>query len=71
MKTGLKYALVQNLVKKPTNYLTGYQQAEILKDILEKAPGVHMLVVLETNTGLNGWWNLTQNITGKVIEQKQ
>jgi len=25
-------------------------------------PGVHILVVLETNTVLNGLWNLTQNI---------
>jgi hypothetical protein len=24
-------------------------------------PGVHILVVLETNTVLNGLWNLTQN----------
>jgi hypothetical protein len=42
-----------------------------LKDISEKVPGVRMLDVLETNSVLNGWWMLNQNITGKVIEQKQ
>jgi len=52
-------------VKKPTNYLTGYQQAELLKDLSETALGVHILDVLETNTVLSGWWTLTQNPTDK------
>jgi len=33
-ETGLKYQLVQKVVKKQTNYLTDYQQAEILKGTL-------------------------------------
>jgi uncharacterized membrane protein len=34
-------------------------------------PGVHTLVVLETNTVLNGLWNLTQIIIDKVTGEKQ
>ncbi|MEJ7683358.1 MAG: hypothetical protein WKG06_36965 [Segetibacter sp.] len=34
------------------------------------SPGVHMLDVLETNSVLNGWWTLTQNITGKSNRTK-
>jgi hypothetical protein len=32
--------------------------------------GVHILVVLGTNTVLNGLWTLTQNITGKTNRRK-
>ena len=33
--------------------------------------GVHILVVLETNTVLNGLWNLTQNIKDSCKELLQ
>jgi hypothetical protein len=32
-------------------------------------PGVHILVVLETDMGLNGLWNLTQVITEKYKQK--
>jgi len=69
MKTGPKYLLVQKVVKKQTNYLTAYQQAELLKGISGTAHGVHILGCLETNTGLNGWWTLQKNqrIKDKVL----
>lgn len=34
MTTDLKYQLVQKVVMKPTNYLTDYRKAEILKCLL-------------------------------------
>jgi uncharacterized glyoxalase superfamily protein PhnB len=65
MKTGLRYLSVQKVVKKQTNYLADFQQAEVLKCLLATVPGVHILACLETNSVLNGWWILTQNITEK------
>ncbi len=65
MKTDLKYLLAQKVVKKQTNYLTDFQQAEVLKCPLATVLGVHILGCLETNSVLNGWWILTQNITDK------
>ncbi len=70
-KTGLKYLLVQKVVKKQTNYLTDFRQAEILKCLLATVPGVPTLVCLEINMVLNGWWTLTQNITDKSNHKKQ
>ncbi len=66
-----KISLAQKAVKKPTNYLTGFQQVEILKCLLVTVPGVHILECLETNMVLNGWWNLTQIITGKFNRRKK
>src|SRR5580692_9457975 len=68
MKIDLKYLLVQKVVKKPTNYLTGYQQAEMLKCLLATLPGVPILRCSGINTVLNGWWNLTQNPMDKMVE---
>src|SRR6476620_2425574 len=60
MKTGLKYLLLQKVVKKQINYLMGFQQAELLKCLLVIAHGVLILPCLETNSVLNGWWSLNQ-----------
>ena len=50
-----KISSVQKAKKKPTNYLTGFQQVDKLKCLLTTVLGVHTLACLETNMELNGW----------------
>src|SRR3954462_8880278 len=69
MRTDLKYLSAQKVVKKQTNYLLDFQQAEVLKYPLVTVPGVHILGCLETNSVLNGWWILTQNITDRYNQK--
>ena len=45
--------------------LTDFQLEVILKCLLATVPGAHILECLETNSVLNGWWTLIQNITEK------
>src|SRR4030095_10861516 len=48
----------------------GFQQEDKLKGLLVIVPGVHILVVLETNTVLNGLWNLPKTkkqVTGGFV----
>src|SRR5947209_6744708 len=71
MKTGLRYLLVQKVGKKQTKYSMDFQQEEALKCLLVTVPGVPILECLETNSVLNGWWILTQNITEKLTDKKQ
>ncbi len=47
-------------------FSTDFQPADRSKGQLETVPGVHILVVLETNTGSNGWWTLTQGNTDNL-----
>src|SRR5215203_4507356 len=44
-----KISSVQKAKKKPTNYLTGFQQVDKLKCLLTTVPGVHTLACLVTN----------------------
>ena len=54
-KTEVKFKSLQKVKKKPINYITDYQQAEILKCLLTIVPGVHTLPCSEINMVLNGW----------------
>jgi uncharacterized glyoxalase superfamily protein PhnB len=46
-------------------FSSDFQQMEILKCLLQTVLGVLILECLETNTVLNGWSTLTQNIKDK------
>src|SRR5438477_2026887 len=70
MKTEVKFQSVQKAKKKPTNYLTDFQQEDKLKCLLLTVLGVHISQCLETNMELNGWLTLTQNITDKTKRTK-
>src|SRR5215207_9133886 len=55
-RTGLRSPSVQKAVKKPINYLMGFQQVAMLKCRLLTVHGVLILECSATNTALSGWW---------------
>jgi PhnB protein len=62
MKTGLRYLLVQKVVKKQTNYLADFQQAEVLKCLLRQSLGF-IFWMFRDKFGIEWMVDFDQNIT--------
>ena len=60
-----KIAITAAVKMRQTRYLTDSRSAALLKCLWRRVLGVHTLRCLETNTGSNGRWILTQSIKGK------